>query len=87
MEQSSEVILWKAPQVNRQPEKEVHSGFDPKDYPGIGPFFALDRPLAEEWQGIYKNGLQEIHLPRAVFEDLLANGMILEDNVYHPEKV
>ena len=58
-------------------------GFDPKDYPGDGPYFALDKALAEEWQEVYENGLQEIHLARSVFEELQIRGLI-KDDLHYP---
>ena len=54
-------------------------GFDPADYPGDWPYFALDLALAEDWQRFYQNGLQEIHLARSVFDDLVNQGLIQSD--------
>jgi hypothetical protein len=42
----------------------------------------LDRELAHEWQDVYENGLQQIHLPRSVFEELIRQGIIRPDGYY-----
>jgi hypothetical protein len=82
MDPPEEVTLWKAPQAGRNPAAEVMTGFDPVEYPGDGPYFALDRELAEEWQRIYGNGLQVFHIPRALYDDLLRQGVIRPDAYY-----
>jgi hypothetical protein len=61
----------------------VAVGFDPNDYPGDGPYFALERALAEDWRKIYQNGLQEFHLPRQVYDALVNRGWI-KDDYYTP---
>jgi hypothetical protein len=43
----------------------------------------LDKALAEEWQEVYENGLQEIHLARSVFEELQIRGLI-KDDLHYP---
>jgi hypothetical protein len=78
-----EVILWKAPQPGRMAETEIRFGFDPQTYPGDGPYFALDRDLAKEWQQVYRNGMQEIYLARARFEEFIRQGVIQFD-IYYP---
>ncbi len=80
MNPTDEVTLWKAPQKGRDGAAEVASGFDPNVYPGNGPYFAFARDFAEGWQDIYENGLQEIHLPRTLFEDLVQKGVIQSDS-------
>jgi hypothetical protein len=77
-----EVTLWKAPQQGRDAIAEVTRGFEPAVYPGDGPFFALELQLAEQWRAVYRNGLQEIHVPRPLFEDLLRQGVIQPDTYY-----
>jgi len=77
-----EVVLWKAAQPGRDAAGELAKGFDPQLYPGKGPYFSPDRSLAESFQKHYQAGLQEIHLPQPVFEDLLSRGIILEDPFY-----
>src|SRR5947208_1261639 len=74
-----EITLWKAPQPGRDGAREVLVGYDPADYPGNGPYFALEQDLAEDWQAFYQNGLQEIHLARSVFDSLVNQGLIQSD--------
>jgi hypothetical protein len=54
-------------------------GFDPVLYPGDGPYLTTDRQLAEEFQKAYTNGLQVFHVPRAMFQSLLDQGIIKRD--------
>jgi len=77
-----DVILWKAPQPGRLAEKEMTDGFDPQLYPENGPYFATVKAIAEGFANIYGNGLQEIHLAKTVFDDLVASGVIVADAFY-----
>src|SRR5262249_25748098 len=78
-----------APQPGRSGlEGEVAGNFDPARYPGEGGsgegvFFATHRPIAADLQGSYQNGMQEINIPRPVFNQLVQDGVILPDT-YHP---
>lgn len=82
MANHDEVILWKAVQPGRDAVAELAKGFDPQLYPGKGPHFSADRALAESFREHYRAGLQEIHLPLTLFEELFARGVILEDPFY-----
>ena len=82
----NEVILWKAPQPGRPAEREIIDGFDPQLYPGNGPYFATVKAIAVGFSNIYGNGLQEIHFSRAVFDDLVARGVIVADTFYDPNE-
>lgn len=84
MPSPDEVVLWKAPQPGRDPAREIAGGFEPRMYPGNGPYFTRDKTLAVVYQRHYLAGLQEIHLPRVLFEDLLTRGMVVEDPMYPP---
>jgi hypothetical protein len=84
MPSQDDVILWKAPQPGRDGAREIAKGFDPQMYPGNGPYFTTDDMLAERYQRHYLAGLQEIHMPRPVFEDLMSRGVIVEDPMYPP---
>jgi hypothetical protein len=64
--------------------REIAKGFDPQMYPGNGPYFTTDDMLAERYQRHYLAGLQEIHMPHPVFEDLMSRGVIVEDPMYPP---
>lgn len=77
-----EVPLWKAPQKGRDAIHEITSGYDPDQYPGDGPYFALDKALAVEFEAIYGNGLQEIRMPRSLFDELVRLGVIRRDTYY-----
>lgn len=79
---SGEVDLWKAPEPGRNGARELVDGFDPQVYPGNGPYFTTDQNLAEAYQRHYQAGLEEIHMPRETFDDLLGRGIILEDPLY-----
>jgi hypothetical protein len=81
-----EVILWKAPQPGRPAEQEIIDGFDPQLYPGNGPYFATIKAIAVGFANIYGNGLQEIHFPKTVFDDLVGRGVILADTFYDPDE-
>lgn len=82
MDLVDEVILWKAPQRGRDATREMIVGFDADLYPGDGPYFALDKEVAMEFKKIYRNGLQEIHVPRALFEKLVQENIIIWDVFY-----
>ena len=82
----NEVILWKAPQPSRRAEQEIVDGFDPQLYSGNGPYFTTVKAIAEGFASIYGNGLQEIHFSRAVFDDLVARGVIVADTFYDPNE-
>lgn len=58
------------------------TGFDPQAYPDKGPFFALEEQLAREYQANYQTGLQEIHLPQSLFDELSRQRVIVEDPFY-----
>jgi hypothetical protein len=80
--ESDEVILWKAPQTGRPAAQEVVMGYAPETYPGNGPYFAAYEEIAEEFRRAYENGMQKIHLPRGLFVELLAQGVIKADALY-----
>jgi hypothetical protein len=82
MSPEEEIILWKAPQAGRPAEEEVTEGFDPKRYPGNGPYFAVKEELAKEFRKLYRNGLQEIRVSRALFLELVQRGIVSEDPQY-----
>jgi hypothetical protein len=60
------------------------NGYDANDYPGKGPYFAAKRHIAEGFARHYGGGLQELHLPRALFESLIQQGIIQPDGWYPP---
>lgn len=80
MADQDEVTLWKAPQRSRDAAAEVAAGFDPREYPGDGPYFALDLELAKDWEKIYQNGIQAVHIPRRLYEDLVNRQVIVPDS-------
>jgi hypothetical protein len=82
MSSVDEVILWKAPQPNRDPARELADGFDPQIYPGNGPYFTTVRAIAEDYQTHYHAGLQVIRLPRRVFQALIDQGIVVPDPLY-----
>lgn len=82
MASADEVILWKAPQPGRDSAREVIEGFDPQKYPGNGPYFTTVREIAEDYEKHYQAGLQVIRIPRAVFRDLIRNGILVLDPLY-----
>jgi hypothetical protein len=77
-----EVTLWKAPQAGRPAAQEMIDGFDRLRYPGDGPYFASDKALAEVFEGIYQNGMQEIRIPKDRFEELIRLGVLQPDSYY-----
>ncbi len=82
-ETSDVVTLWKAPANGRLGAAgEVTAGFDPAEYPGDGPYFATDKPIAEGFQQSYGNGLQEINISRGTFDELVHTGVIKMDGYY-----
>jgi Pretoxin HINT domain len=81
---NSVVSLWKAPAPGRNAAGEVVNGYEPTEYPGDGPYFATRRSIAESFQDSYENGLQEIRIPKARFEQLVAEGVIQPDGYYAP---
>lgn len=85
---SDVVTLWKAPVAGRLGvADELLNGFDKGQDPGMGPFFSTERAVAEKYQYHYRNGLQEINVPRPEFERLVGEGVIrrdgLEDASWH----
>lgn len=83
MESSDEVTLWRGVSPRQQdPEREVIDGFSADDYPGDGPYFATDRRIAEEFAACYRRGLQELHVPQAVFDKLVLHGHVQPDGYY-----
>jgi hypothetical protein len=76
------VALWKAPQPGRDAAREICDGFDPKDYPGNGPYFTTVRTIAEEYLKVYQAGMQLVHLPRLSFDELTRKGVIVPDPFY-----
>lgn len=54
---------------------EVTSGIDPARYPGEGPFFTTSK----KYQFKYGNGLQEINIPKASYEELRSDGVVRDD--------
>ncbi len=85
-EESAVVTLWKAPQGGRlNAAGELTEGFDPSQYPGDGPYFATDKAIAEGFRDAsYGNGLQEVNIPRGIFDELVAKGIIQPDTFYGP---
>ena len=82
---SAEVILWRAPsQSCLDPEKEITEGYDPQHYPDDGPYFSIDGKIAQEFSFCYARGLQEIHMAKTTFEELLSRGIIQGDMFYDP---
>jgi hypothetical protein len=79
---SEEIVLYKAPQSGRVAPQEVVDGFDPELYPGNGPYFTIDRKIAEGFQETYCNGMQEIYLPKTLFEEFIGRGIIRLDLYY-----
>lgn len=77
-----EVTLWKAPQPGRDGAREISDGFDPKEYPGNGPYFTTVQAVAEDYLRAYQAGMQVIHLPRSVFKELIRQGILLPDPYY-----
>jgi RHS repeat-associated protein len=74
------VTLWKAPRSGRtSAADEVVSGFDPKNYPGLGPFLSKTKEGATIWQRFYNNGLQEFRIPRSTYDNLVERGVIKPD--------
>ena len=88
------VSLWKGPArtnevggrlITRNPALEVVEGFDPALYPGKGPYFGIGeagKAEALSWANYYKNGLQEIRIPKAAYDDLFKRGVIKVDDLY-----
>ena len=76
------VTLWKAPAARRTgAADEVIEGFDPKRYPGEGPFFATERSVAEKYMRQYDNGLQEIHILKSDYDKMVRDGIIQTDTL------
>jgi hypothetical protein len=78
---NSEIVdLWKAPQPGRSGAAgEVVDGFLPENYPGEGVFFALAEAKAGEYRFNYQNGMQRVRIPRALYDQLVQEGVILPD--------
>jgi hypothetical protein len=80
-----EVTLWRAvPPGCRDPVGEVGTGYAAADYPGNGPYFATDRQIADAFALCYGCGIQELHIPRVLFEELVKRGVIQPDGYYPP---
>ncbi|XZE46667.1 hypothetical protein SH467x_001961 [Pirellulaceae bacterium SH467] len=83
--------LWRAspPRIGN-PADEIAGGFHPKDYvdDGLipaGPYFGVDdagRGVAEGFEPIYENGIQEIIIPGATFDDMMDDGILVVDGHY-----
>ncbi len=85
MPPGNEVTIWRAPSPHcRHPAREIIDGFDPADYPGNGLYLATDQLLAESFQPCHGNGLQEMFMPRDLFDDLIDRGIIQPDGYYAP---
>ena len=84
MAESDEIVLYKAPQKGRDASNEVVNGFDPALYTENGPYFTTVRTIAQGFQEIYRNGMQKLYLPKAIFEELLEQGIIGPDLYYKP---
>ncbi|MFY9253694.1 MAG: hypothetical protein WAO83_09580 [Fuerstiella sp.] len=79
------VDLFKAPSGSRPQSQildELQNGFNSANYPGNGPYFATDKSIAEAFQGHYGNGLQQIRIPKAKYDELVAQGVIQPDGYY-----
>ena len=78
------VTLWKAPQAGRSGgAEEVVHGYSPTQYPGMGPFFSTERSVAESYRYHYQNGLQEIKIPKHVYDGLVRDGIVRVDGLEH----
>ncbi|MCM8541265.1 MAG: hypothetical protein NE328_13405 [Lentisphaeraceae bacterium] len=75
------VTLFKAPQKGRDGAKEVVEGYDPKTYPGEGPFFSTEKGVSEKYQYHYQNGLQEINIPKKEYDNLVEKKVIQKDTL------
>ena len=79
------VDLFRAPSGSRPQSQildELQNGFNSANYPGNGPYFATDKSIAEAFQGHYGNGLQQIRIPKAKYDELVAQGVIQPDGYY-----
>ncbi len=85
MSPQDEVTLWRGVPPNcRDPAGEVVNGYAAVDYPGNGPYFATERQIAHAFAFSYGCGIQELHIPRPLFEALVIQGVILADRYYPP---
>jgi RHS repeat-associated protein len=78
------VTLWKAVPPRRTAaiaEEEVKSGFPVNRYPGMGPFFSLEKSVAEKYRYHYQNGMQEIILPKSHYDRMFSSGLIKIDGL------
>ncbi len=83
MSGGDEVILWRAvPPGCRDPAGEVAIGYAAIDYPGDGPYFATDRQIADAFAFCYGFGMQELHIPKVLFETLVIRGILQPDGYY-----
>lgn len=83
MAAQDEVTLWRAPSPSCcDPSREVLEGYAADEYPGHGPYLATEEGLALEFADCYGRGLQELHLPRARFEEMVKEGVIQPDTWY-----
>ena len=86
------VSLFKAPQGGRTGvAQEVVEGFSPGRYPGNGPYFSTDPAIVAEYMFHYRNGMQEIRIPRHLYDEMLGDGVIVRDtfevnSVYVPAR-
>ena len=80
-----EVTLWRAPSLAcRDPAREVLHGYEPSDYPGNGPYFTAVKDIAKGFAACYGRGMQELHMPRDLFETLIQRGDVQPDGWYGP---
>ena len=83
MDPHAEVTLWRAPPSSCQdPGREVLAGYAAEDYPGDGLYVASDKQIAIAFAECYGNGLQEIHVPGALFQTLVEKGVVQVDGFY-----
>lgn len=74
------VSLYKAPRAGRTGvADEVVEGFSPDRYPGNGPYFTSDPRIAAEYMFNYRNGMQEIQIPRDLYDQMVSDGVIVRD--------
>jgi hypothetical protein len=80
-----EITLWRAPSAGcTDAALEIVEGYQAERYPGKGVYVASNRLVAEDFRRCYANGMQELHLPRPVFDRLVKAGIIQPDS-YFPE--
>jgi hypothetical protein len=55
-ETDNELALYKAPAPGRDAVPELTKGFNPKNYPGDGPYLALDKHIAKRFRSTTEMG-------------------------------